>query len=156
MFFLRPVVLLCTALTAHAGVLQITSVEARADEWVLHLDFAPNDAVLEALDASIPINFVFAQRGKTPGNLDRLPDQSITLRYAPLLERFELNIGDTAKRFRLRAELLDAFTNLHVPAIAGVGQVRLSLSIAALPAPLRLPALLDSDWWLDSGWVTTP
>ena len=55
--------------------------------------------------------------------------------------------------FRLRTELLDAFAALRVPAAIGVTRVRLSLSIRDLPGPLRLPALFDGDWWLDSGWV---
>jgi hypothetical protein len=154
--FLRLMVVSGALAQAHAGALQITRVEARDGAWILHLDFGPNAAVLEALDASVPLKFVLTQRGKTDGNVDDPPDQSITLSYSPLLERFELNQGDSAKRFRLRAELLDAFTNLRLPIAAGVTQVRLALSIGALPAPLRLPALLDSDWWLDTGWVVVP
>ena len=147
---------------SHAGTLSIESAETWDNTLYLRLNFAPNADVLEALDASVPLKFVLSQR--TSGSIWQnpyqqvLPEQSITLSYAALLERFELIANGTVKPYRLRAELLDAFNNLQLTttpkdARPGAMEVRLSLSIGALPAPLRLPALLDSDWWLDSGWV---
>ena len=154
---------------SHAGTLSIESAETWDNTLYLRLNFAPNADVLEALDASVPLKFVLSQR--TSGSIlvqmlpwqhapyqQMLPEQTITLSYAPLLERFELIANATVKPYRLRAELLDAFSNLQlattpIDAKLDTMEVRIRLSIGALPAPLRLPALLDSDWWLDSGWV---
>ncbi len=151
--------LLTIAASSQAGSLSIKSAESWGNTLYLQLNFAPNSDVLEALDASVPLKFVLRQRRSDSILVQNFPDQSIVLSYAPLLERFELISNATVKPYRLRAELLDAFSNLQLPAARvdadtqGTTEIRLSLSIGALPAPLRLPALLDSDWWLDSGWV---
>ena len=137
---------------AHAGTLSIENAETLGDTLYLRLNFAPTSDVLEALDASVPLRFVLRRRISGSILLQNLPEQTITLSYAALLDRFELISDAGTKPYRLRAELLDAFSNLQLSA-AGATEVRLSLSIGTLPAPLRLPAMLDSDWWLDSGWV---
>jgi hypothetical protein len=115
----------------------------------LVLDFQPSEAVLEALDASVPLVFELAQR--TP---DGVFTQAVTLSYAPLFERFELKMGEQITPFRLRTELLDAFSALRgVPVRLDAFALRLQLQIGKLPAPLRLPAVLDGDWYLDTGWI---
>ena len=139
---------------SEAGTLTIENAETLGDTLYLQLDFAPNADVLEALDASVPLKFVLRQRALGSILVRYLPEQTIALSYAPLLERFELISNAGTKPYRLRAELLDAFSNLQITTTPGATEVRLSLSIGALPAPLRLPAMLDSDWWLDSGWVS--
>lgn len=118
------------------------------DTIALQLEFRPSPVVVEALEANIALKFELLLRGK-----DGQTGQSISLIYAPLLERFELIGGEQVQRFRLRTELLDAFSSLKVPAKAPIDQVRLRLSLADLPAPLRLPAAIDSHWWLDSAWI---
>ena len=150
-FLALPFLALTSA--SQAGTLSIESAETWGNALYLRLNFAPNSDVLEALDASVPLKFVLRQR-RSGAILDKaFAEQSIVLGYAPLLERFELISNSATKPYRLRAELLDAFSNMQLTAIAGATEVRLSLSIGALPAPLRLPAMFDSDWWLDSGWV---
>ena len=158
LIWLGVLALLLLTSASHAGTLSIDSAETRGNTLYLRLNFAPDADVLEALDASVPLKFVLSQRASGSILVQVLPEQSITLSYAPLLERFELIANANVKPYRLRAELLDAFSNLRLATTAtdarlGAMEVRLSLSIGALPAPLRLPALLDSDWWLDSGWV---
>lgn len=150
-FLALPFLALTSA--SQAGTLSIESAETWGDALNLRLNFAPNSDVLEALDASVPLKFVLRQRRAGAIMHEDLAVQFIALSYAPLLERFELISNSATKPYRLRAELLDAFSNMQLPAIAGANEVRLSLSIGALPAPLRLPAMFDSDWWLDSGWV---
>ena len=145
--------LLAITSVSQAGTLSIENAETWGDALYLQLNFAPVADVLEALDASVPLKFELSQRISSSILLRSLPEQTIILRYAPLLERFELISDGSIKPFRLRAELLDAFSNLQVTSQRGVTEVRLILSIGALPAPLRLPAMLDTDWWLDSGWV---
>lgn len=112
------------------------------------MDLAPDPEVLEALAASIPLTFVVRTRGS--GLAQRIP---VTLSYAPLLDRYELQTPQNVRSFRLRAELLDAFESLRgLPAAAGVRQVRVALDLAALPTPLHLPAWFSEAWDLDSGW----
>ena len=154
----RALALVVFANASHAGTLNIESAETLGNILYLRLNFAPNADVLEALEASVPLKFVLSQRASGSILVQMLPEQTITLSYAPLLERFELIANATVKPYRLRAELLDAFSNLQlattpIDAKLDTMEVRIRLSIGALPAPLRLPALLDSDWWLDSGWV---
>ena len=149
---LAPMVLSVLASACHAGALSIENAEIWGDALYLRLNFAPDSDVLEALDASVPLKFVLRQRRAGAIMVEYLAEQTIALSYAPLLDRFELITNASTKPYRLRAELLDAFSNMRI-ATTGATEVRLSLSIGALPAPLRLPATLDSDWWLDSGWV---
>lgn len=86
--------------------------------------------------------------------------QNLALRYSPLLRSYQLGIGNrVVQSFPLRNSLLAAMENarLRWPAsraceAACGGKVRVRLDPAALPAPLRLPALFDSDWDFDSGW----
>lgn len=87
--------------------------------------------------------------------------QPLALRYSPLLRRYQLAIGQGAPQpHALRNGLLSAMENARLrwtgdAACEGDcgGQVRVRLDPAALPAPLRLPALVDGDWRFDSGWV---
>lgn|GEM_PF-1110196 len=150
---LAALALLVLTSASQAGTLNIESAETWGDTLYLRLNFAPNSDVLEALDASVPLKFVLSQRVSGSMLAKNLAEQTVVLTYAPLLERFELISNATVKPYRLRAELLDAFSNLQLVVSPGAKEVRLSLGIGSLPAPLRLPALLDSDWWLDSGWV---
>jgi hypothetical protein len=142
-----------------AGILLVreTYLEDKGSEHntlVLNLDFRPSATVIEALEASVPLQFTLSQRGSSGNTMHK-----ITLRYSPLLERFELlteyasSPGYSMRPYRLRTELLDAFSALRLPAALNVSEVRLSLNIGDLPGPLRLPALFNRDWWLDSGWV---
>ena len=101
---------------SHAGTLSIKNAESWGNTLYLQLNFAPNSDVLEALDASVPLKFVLRQRRSDSILVQNFPDQSIVLSYAPLLERFELISNATVKPYRLRAELLDAFSNLQLPA----------------------------------------
>jgi len=86
--------------------------------------------------------------------------QSLALRYSPLLRSYQLAVGKThPQTFTLRNTLLAAMENAQLrwpaeAACAGAcgGRVRVRLDPAQLPAPLRLPALFDSDWDFDSGW----
>ena len=86
--------------------------------------------------------------------------QSLALRYSPLLRSYQLAIGNgQPQTFILRNALLAAMENalLRWPDAAACaatcgGRVRVRLDPAQLPAPLRLPALFDSDWSFDSGW----
>ena len=87
--------------------------------------------------------------------------QPLALRFSPLLRSYQLAQGtDPPQAFALRNSLLSAMENARLrfagakpcPGDCG-GRVRVRLNPAALPAPLRLPALVDGDWDFDSGWT---
>lgn len=86
--------------------------------------------------------------------------QQLALRFSPLLRSYQLAQGtDPPQAYALRNSLLAAMENARLR-FAGAapcqdacgGRVRVRLNPAALPAPLRLPALVDGDWDFDSGW----
>lgn len=86
--------------------------------------------------------------------------QSLVLRYSPLLRSYQLGVGnEVVQTFPLRNTLLAAMENARLSwpqsqpcnGYCG-GRVRVHLDPAVLPAPLRLPALFDADWRFDSGW----
>ncbi len=112
-----------------------------------------------ALDAGLPLRFLVEFRGED--GADRV--QTLMLRASPLLRSYNLAIGTEApQQHGLRNALLVAFENARIPFDSGKpcdpgcpGRVRVRLDLAALPAPLRLPALVDPGWQLDSGWVET-
>jgi hypothetical protein len=86
--------------------------------------------------------------------------EQIALRYSPLLRAYSLAIGNRPPQtFSLRNAMLAAFEHakLHWDDSAPCsgdcgGRVRIAVDIAGLPAPLRIPALLDGNWAFDSGW----
>ena len=86
--------------------------------------------------------------------------QPLALRFSPLLRSYQLAQGtDPPQAFALRNSLLSAMENARLrfegdqPCEGDCGgRVRVRLNPAALPAPLRLQALVDGDWDFDSGW----
>lgn len=86
--------------------------------------------------------------------------QPLSLRHSPLLRSYQLALGAQPPRpYAVRDALLAAMENARLrwlgePGCAPPceGEVRVRLDPAALPAPLRLPALIDGDWDFDSGW----
>lgn len=93
-------------------------------------------------------------------NDGRALTQTLWLRYSPLLRRYALAIGERpTQQFRLRNALLAAVENAQLSWPAEVrcenacgGRARIQLAVNSLPAPLRLPALTQREWRLDSGW----
>ncbi len=87
--------------------------------------------------------------------------RTLALRYSPLLRSYQLaNDGQATQAFDLRNSVLAALENARLSwpdaaacAEACGGRVRVRLDKAALPAPLRLPALTNRDWRFDSGWI---
>jgi hypothetical protein len=112
-----------------------------------------------ALDAGLALRFLVEFRGDD----GRERVQTLMLRASPLLRSYNLAIGSEAPQpHGLRNALLVAFENARItfdadePCAGGCpGRARVRLDVAALPAPLRLPALVDPAWQLDSGWVET-
>jgi hypothetical protein len=143
----------------HAQSLTIrsaSSVAGAAPALQLALSIELGPRATEALQAGLLLAFDIDWQLDDGRQLQR----AMALRYSPLLRSYQLAIGSEAPQvFTLRNGLLAAMENARLrwpdqPPCAGDcgGRVRARLNPAALPAPLRLPALFDSDWDFDSGW----
>lgn len=123
----------------------IRSAQRDGDGLALDLALRFTATELTALDHGIPLRLAVRIDAEPP------LDTAITLRYRPLSRQYELRLsGDAdARVFASRERLLAALERVVVGDVAATrGQVRVALDRAALPAPLRLPALIDRDWQL--------
>lgn len=143
----------------HAQSLAIksaSSVVASAPTLQLALSIELGARATDALQAGLLLAFDIDWHLADGRHLQR----AMSLRYSPLLRSYQLAIGNEPPQvFALRNGLLAAMENARLrwsgePACAAGcgGRVRARLNLAALPAPLRLPALFDGDWDFDSGW----
>lgn len=154
----KPVLLCCLALwwcgsIRAAGLSLSPQMPLTIDGLRLTVELEPAEAVLEALEAHIELPFRIDRRCGGVHQVAR-----IGLRLRPLSADYVLRMADDRElSFRLRAEALAAFRSLTLPRPLPCQdrqpQVRVQLELAQLPAPLRLPAMLDRAWQLDSGWV---
>lgn len=122
----------------------------------LSLRLDPGAQATEALESGLVLGFLV--RWELADG--RALVQTMTLRYSPLLRAYALTIGNApAQTYTLRNAMLAAFEQARLRWEDGgncsgrcAGRVRVALDRARLPAPLRLPSLLQSDWALDTGW----
>ena len=109
-----------------------------------------SEPMLAALDAGIalPLDYRIDACDGRERSLHR-----IDLRYAPLTRRYEMRLGSgEARRFVRRSALLAALDRIQLPlestdSLNCSGTLEMSLRIAGLPAPLRIPAMLQPDQW---------
>jgi hypothetical protein len=136
------------------------------------LQWQPSDAVLDALDHGIVLDFVVDLRAYGPtrvGWRDTLAhiERHIELRFFPLSRRYQLrdlDRGET-RSYAARALLMAALEDLRLElpgdwtqATAASYALSVDLDRERLPGALRLPALLRPDWRLSSGdysWQTS-
>lgn len=111
---------------------------------MLDLDLRFTETQLQALDHGIPLRLAVHLDGAAT-------DAMIELRFSPLPRQYELQLpNDGAVRvFASRARLLAALDRVVISDVVPErGSARVELVSSALPAPLRLPALLGRDWQL--------
>ena len=117
-----------------------------------HLRFSA--IMLEALSNGIALHLRYELDGCDDPQAPR-----VVLTYSPLTDEYELQrvgAGESSqRRFARRSALLAALRRVRLPVTAGsrdcADNVRVSFDLAALPTPLRLPALIDrADWALQS------
>jgi len=167
--------LLCAVLVAGCGGAGDRQLRVRSAQFVngvltAQLQWQPNDAVLDALDHGIALEFLVRMRARGPARFGwhstvARADRHIELRYFPLSRRYQmrdLDRGET-RTYGARGLLVAALEDLHLdlPANwAGNGARSFALSIDLerdnLPGALRLPALLNRDWHLSSGDFAWP
>lgn len=115
------------------------------DRLELDLDLRFTETELTALDQGIPLR-VAVHSADT-----HVAQQIIELRFRPLARQYELLLPGqpVARLFASRPRLLAALDRVVVDGgRAQSGEVRLALIASALPAPLRLPAMIDHEWQL--------
>jgi hypothetical protein len=161
------------ACSSSADEAQLRISAATLSQGVLsaRLQWQPSDAVLDALDHGIVLDFIVDLRAYGPPHLgwrDTLArvERHIELRFFPLSRRYQLrdlDRGET-RSYGARALLMAALEDLRLelpgdwtPAAAGGYTLSVDLDRERLPGALRLPALLRPEWRLSSGdysWQT--
>ncbi|MCB1606752.1 MAG: DUF4390 domain-containing protein [Xanthomonadales bacterium] len=155
------VLLLLLPGAARGGSLRVAELQRVAAERVqMRLQVDLEGAPAQALEHGITLPLVIQRRHCVQGSCNApLPGIYLQVRYAPLQERYLLEHQDQpARGFAFRPSLLDAMENppaIMVPAGAG-WELRVRLRVRHLPPPLRLPARLEEEWRLDTGWVAVP
>lgn len=138
------------------SIRSVDEVEAAVPTLQLALSVDLGERATAALQAGLLLAFDVDWQLADGRQLRR----TLSLRYSPLLRSYQLAIGNEApQQIGLRNGLLAAMENARLrwpteAPCAGAcgGRVRARLNPAALPAPMRLPALFDSAWAFDSGW----
>lgn len=108
----------------------------------------------DALDRGIALSFSLQARGARLAMAEHAQ-----LSYQPLSRRYVLSRNGGQRVFALRESALRALGEFsairlrEAPSDLTKVEIRLKLDRAELPAPLRLPAYLSTQWRLDSGWI---
>lgn len=162
-------ILFCLVLAACArapGAFVVRAATLDAGALTVRSDWQPDAQVLDALDHGIELPFVVSVNIDGTGDIAHLK-RHIRLRYFPLSRQYQVsNVEDgTERSYAVRALALQAMENLRLPLVsedrvdadrAGATglDVRIALDRDALPGALRLPAMLQSAWRMDSGTWT--
>jgi hypothetical protein len=152
----------CIGLAACArapGAFVVRSAALDAGILSVNSDWRPDAQVLDALDRGIELPFVVSVQALRPGTRSTQIRRHVQLRYFPLSRQYQVrDVEDAATRnYAVRALALAAMENLRLPLAAfdSAGatrlRVRITLDRDALPGALRLPAVLQSAWRMDSG-----
>ena len=158
-------ILFCIALAACAaapGAFVVRSAALDGSTLTVRSEWRPATPVLDALDHGIELPFVVTVEARRPGAFGFASARirrHLQLRYFPLSRQYQLRDTESAatRNYAARTLALAAMENLRLPLpgfdAAGATQlrVRITLDRDALPGALRLPALLQSAWRVDSG-----
>lgn len=157
---------------ATSAQLRISAAAVRQGVLSARLQWQPSDAVLDALDHGIVLDFVVDLRAYGPTRLgwrDTLAhaERHIELRFFPLSRRYQLrdlDRGET-RSYAARALLMAALEDLRLElpgdwtrSTAVSYALSVELDRERLPGALRLPALLRPEWRVSSGdysWQTS-
>ena len=148
--------------TPRAQIVSARIENAPAPQLVADLKLAFSPEMLEALDRGIALTLELDVRAEDRSLAG--VTRSLTLRYLPLAQRYQLRDDSGAERsFARRSQLLAALDRVRItlpdewarpPARA---RLDLALDRSALPGPLRLPALYRRAWrFRADGYAWTP
>ena len=147
-----------------AAQLRVRGAEIAQGTLTARLQWQPSEAVLDALEHGIVLDFIVDVRAYAPGRwgwrstLARA-QRHVELRYFPLSRRYQMHAldGGETRSYAARSLLLAALEDLHVtlpetwPSAGASGyMLRVALDPERLPGALRLPVLLRADWRLSS------
>lgn len=150
-----PLLTACLGTTPERA--RIQRVVALADGSGLEVDqqLRFSTTMLRALAQGIPLRLVYQARG-CRGARDWQHEVDAQLAYAPVRRVYELRLpGGELRRFARRSAMLAALDRIRLP-VGPVqqgceGTLAVRLDLAALPTPLRFPALFrPADWRLIS------
>lgn len=147
------------------------SVVLRDEVYYLNagIQFVPGAPVLDALERGVPLPVlleveILRERSYLWNETITTLEQRYEVDYHELTRQYtvrNLNI-DTQFAYPTREAALSALgrivdlplidANLLDPEASYIGRVRASMDTNALPVPLRLRALVSSEWRLSSGW----
>ena len=158
-------ILCCIALCACApapGAFAVRSAALEAGTLTVRSDWRPDVQVLEALDHGIELPFVVTAQALRPDMRSTNIQRHVQLRYFPLSRQYQVRDAEDAstRNYAARTLALAAMENLRLPlpGFDGAGatrlRVRITLDRDELPGALRLPALLQPAWHMDSGDYT--
>ena len=126
-------------------------------ELDLDLDCQLNGPMSDALEHGIPLTLGLELASEAHNGSMR-ERRTIELRYFPLTRRYQLREpgSDVVRSFSAYGSLIDALASIRIPLPSTFAElppgtrlrVRVALDHAALPGPLRLPALLEPAWRL--------
>ena len=138
-------------------------VEARGTGAALALecDWRPSAAMLEALDHGIVLALRLRldreRHGLAGWRVAQSTERHLELRYFPLTRQYQLRDLEqgSVRSFGVRAAALAAFSRLELPlpdagVIAGADErqrLRIEFDSSRLPGALRLPVLVQRQWW---------
>jgi len=132
------------------------------------LAFDPTEIMREALESGVELQLEIVTRVSRPMGpialLDEERHHPITIRFLPLTEQWQLEIGAVQTNFPRLWLLLDALeqtrayaTGLTRERASGNAwqiQARARFNREALPPPMHLPSLVSPDWRLAGTWHT--
>jgi hypothetical protein len=154
---------LCACARAPDGLV-VRGAGVSASTLQVRSDWHPHAQILDALDHGIALSFAIRLRAQAPSRFgwqhtvaQRV--RRVQLRYYPLVRAYQLHDLDegSVRNYAARAQALAALGDLRLPLhdwdAHGATQldVRIALERDDLPGALRLPALFDRAWRVDSG-----
>lgn len=171
---MRPVALawalLLALLAAPLEAARIERFSVEADARVARLDadleLALSGEMLRALEHGIVLPLRLELRAYGDGRRAQARSvQRIELGFQPLTGRYRVAAPSLGyqRSYARRGQMIASLEQLRGWPLEAQPwppaqppkrwRMRLTLDRGALPAPLRLPALLDAEWALDSGWI---
>lgn len=141
----------------------IGPMEWRKGELFYAADLPLNETIREALDNGVGVPFIRQLQARHLAEFFGWKDEEYTyfmVRYHPLTRQYVIKntLTDESLSF---PKLNDILVFLAEPNPVKIKQdcnrgcelrARIKIDIFALPAPLRIPALVEPEWQLDSGW----
>lgn len=150
-----PLLTACLGATPERARIQRVAVLSDGAGLEVDQQLRLSTTMLRALAQGIPLRLVYRARG-CRGAPDWEQEVDALLAYAPVRRVYELRLpGGALRRFARRSAMLAALDRVRLPigpvAQGCAGTLSVRLDLAALPTPLRFPALFrPADWRLIS------